>query len=341
MELSVVDLSQVPPDGTVTDAYENTVETARNAERLGYSRFWVAEHHGVNDVVAGTAPEVLLGHLAAETDSIRLGSGAVLLNHYSPFKVAEQFGVLDALAPGRIDAGLGRANAAPAVLRALDTPREVENPDEKHVEKLEAVANYLYDDFPDDHDFDTLSIPRSGENPPVPWVLGSSPSSAALAGELGLPYCFAAFLRPEAAVDSFEAYGETFRPSHLAGGVDEPTGILSVNAVCAETDEEAARLRAFSEASTERVKRGLVPPSTVSEAVDELGGVPDPTPATLDPGEWPVELSGSPETLAGVLEQLADRVGVDEVMVKHEVADHEDGLRSHELLAEGVGLTPG
>ncbi|RDI71515.1 LLM class flavin-dependent oxidoreductase [Halopelagius longus] len=341
MELSVVDLSPVPDDGTATDAYANTVEAAKQAERLGYTRFWVAEHHGMADTLAGTTPEVLLGHLAAETDSIRLGSGAVLLNHYSPFKVAEVFGALDALAPGRVDAGLGRANGSPAVDSALGTERRVENPDEDHREKVEAVVNHLYDDYPEGHAYGDLEIPRSGAAEPVPWVLGSSPSSAAIAAELGLRYCFAAFIRPQFAAHSFEEYREQFRSSPLAGGTDDPRGIVAVNAVCADTDEEAARLRAVAEASFKRMQRGVVGTTpSVEEAIDELGGVPDPTPATLDEDEWPRAISGSPETLSGLLEQLADRVGVDEVMIQHVVSDHDDALRSHELLAEGVGLDP-
>ncbi|WP_435348902.1 LLM class flavin-dependent oxidoreductase [Haloarchaeobius sp. HRN-SO-5] len=341
MELSVVDLSPVPHDGTATDAYANTVETARQAERIGFSRFWVAEHHGMATTLAGTTPEVLLGHLAAETESIRLGSGAVLLNHYSPFKVAEQFGALDALAPGRIDAGLGRANGSPAADRALETERHVENPDEDHAEKIEAVVNHLYDDYPDGHPYSDLEIPRSGADAPVPWVLGSSPSSAAIAGELGLRYCFAGFIRPQFAAYAFEEYRETFQPSRLAGGVDEPQGMIAVNAVCAETDEQAARLRAVAEASYRRMERGVVGTRpSVAEAIDELGSVPEPTPATLDSDEWPRAISGSPETLAGLLEQLAGRFDVDEVMIQHVLGDHDDALRSHELLADGVGLTP-
>ncbi|MEY7852048.1 LLM class flavin-dependent oxidoreductase [Natrarchaeobius sp. A-rgal3] len=341
MKLSAVDLSPVPRDGTAADAYANTVEAAKQAERLGFTRFWVAEHHGMTESVAGTTPEVLLGNLAAETESIRLGSGAVLLNHYSPFKVAEVFGALDALAPGRIDAGLGRANGSPAADRALGTSRRVQNPDEDHTEKIEAVVNHLYDDFPAGHAYADLEVPRSGAQPPVPWVLGSSPSSAAIAGKLGLRYCFAAFIRPEFAVRSFETYREQFRASELAGSVEEPRGMVAVNAVCAETDEEAARQRAVAEASFRRLRRGVVGTTpTVEEAIDELGGVPEPTPATLESGTWPRAISGSPETLTGLLEGLADRVGVDEVMIQYVLADHDDALRSHELLADGVGLSP-
>jgi luciferase family oxidoreductase group 1 len=340
MDLSAVDLSPVPSAGSASEAYANTVEAAQQAERLGYSRFWVAEHHDMADSIAGVAPEVLLGHLAAETDSIRLGTGAVLLNHYSPFKVAEQFGVLDSLAPGRIDAGLGRANGSPAADRALGTDRHAQNPDTDHAEKIEAVVNHLYDDYPDEHPYGDLQIPRSHEDVPVPWVLGSSPSSAKIAGKLGLPYCFAAFIRPQLATDSFETYREHFQPAALAGSVEEPQGILAVNAECAETDEEAARLRAIAEATYKRMQRGVVGTRpSIEEAIDELGGVPEPTPTRLGTDEWPRAISGSPETLASLLEQLTERVNVDEVMVQHIHSNHDDALRSHELLADGVGLT--
>lgn len=342
MDFSAVDLSPVPENGTATDAYANTVEAAQQAERLGFERFWVAEHHGMGDTLAGTTPEVLLGHLAAETDSIRLGSGAVLLNHYSPYKVAEIFGALDGLAPGRVDAGLGRANGSPASDRALGTERHVQNPDEDHAEKIEAVINHLYDEFPEEHAYSDLTVPRSGAAAPVPWALGSSTSSASIAGELGLPFCFAAFIRPQFATHAFEEYREQFQPTRLPGGVEQPQGIVAVNAVCAESDEEAARLRAVAEASYKRMQRGVVGTTpSVEEAIDELGAVPEPTPATLDSDEWPRAISGSPETLSGLLEQLGERVGVDEVMIQHVVGNHDDALRSHELLAEGVGISAG
>lgn len=340
MDLSIVDLSPVPEDETATEAYQNTLEVARQAERLGYERIWVAEHHGIGDSIAGVAPEVLLGHLASETDSIRIGSGAVLLNHYSPFKVAEQFAVLEALAPGRIDAGLGRATGPRAADDALETDTRVRNPDENHAEKIESVVKHLYDGFPEGHRYGTLDLPRSDDTVPVPWVLGSSPSSAEIAGELGLPYCFAAFIRPHLAEVSFERYRESFEESELTGGIAEPEGILAVNAVCAETDEEAARLRSVAEASFKRMERGVIGTTpSIEESIEELGGVPEPTPETLDSSEFPRSISGGPETLEGLFEQLTDRVGVEEVMIQHVVGKHEDGLRSHELLAESMGLT--
>jgi len=340
MQLSAVDLSPIPRGGTATDAYANTVDLATQAESLGFSRFWVAEHHGMGERIAGVAPEVLLGHLAGETDSIRIGSGAVLLNHYSPFKVAEQFGTLDALAPGRVDAGLGRANGPPAADDALETKRHVRDPDADHAAKIEAVVNHLYDAYPDGHAYSDLTIPASGDGPAVPWVLGSSPSSATIAGELGLRYCFAGFIRPQFAVHSFAEYRESFEASSIPGGVAQPEGMVAVNAVCAETDAAAARLRAVAEATYKRMERGeLGTTPTVEEAIDELGGVPEPTPSTLDEDEWPRAISGSPSTIAGLLEQLADRVGVEEIMLQHVLPDHDDALRSHELIADGVGLT--
>jgi luciferase family oxidoreductase group 1 len=341
MDLSVLDLSPVPDGGTAADAYANTVDVARQAERLGYSRVWVAEHHGMADAIAGTTPEVLLGHLAAETDAIRIGSGAVLLNHYSPFKVAEAFGVLDGLAPGRIDAGLGRANGSPAADRALGTDRHVENPDQDHEAKIEAVVSHLYDDYPAEHPYGDLELARSGAAEPVPWVLGSSPSSAAIAGDLGLRFCFAAFIRPMFAEAAFETYREHFQPTGLADGLEAPEGMVAVNAVCAETDEAAAKQRAVAEAVYKRMERGVVGTRPrVDEAISELGGVPEPTPSRLDADEWPRAISGRPDTLGGVLEQLAERVGVDEVMVHQSTASHDAVRRSHALLAEECSLEP-
>jgi len=340
MDLSVVDLSPIPRGGTATDAFANTVDAAEQAERLGYERFWVAEHHGMGDRLAGTTPEALLGRLAGATDSIRIGSGAVLLNHYSPFKVAESFGVLDGLAPGRVDLGLGRANGSPAADRALGTDRRVENPNEDHRERITAVVNHLYDAFPPEHPYGDLSVPGSAAGPAVPWLLGSSPSSGEIAGELGLRYCFAGFIRPGFAERAFGAYREAFDPDAAPDGLDEPKGMVAVNAVAAETDAAAARRRAPAEATYRRMRRGDLGDSmpTVDEAVDELGGEPDPTPERLDDGEWPRAISGSPETISGLLDQLADRVGVDEVMIQHAVPDHEDALASHALLAEAAGL---
>ncbi|THE65475.1 LLM class flavin-dependent oxidoreductase [Salinadaptatus halalkaliphilus] len=342
MELSLVDLAPIPEGGTATAAFEQTVERAQQAEELGYSRFWVAEHHDFTDSIASTSPEALIPHVAAKTDAIRVGSGTVLLNHYSPYKVAETFSVLDALAPGRIDLGVGRATGNPVSDLALQRDRSQRRRGGDHADKIHEVAAHIHDGFPDDHQFADLQLPRSAETVPEIWVLGSSPSSAKIAGELGLPYCFAAFIRPGPAVDAFETYREQFEPSSFGAGPDEPNGMLAVNVTCAETDEKAARLRATTEASSRLLRSGRVedlPIHSVEEAIDVLGAVPDPTPDTIEPGEWPRAISGSPSTVRNLLEQLTAQVGVDEVVIQNQLAEHENTLRSHELLADAADLS--
>lgn len=331
MDLSIVDFSRVPPGGTATDAFENTVEAAQKAERLGFKRFWVAEHHGAGDTLAGTSPEVLLGHLAAKTDSIRIGSGALLLNHYAPFAVAEQFGTLDALAPGRIDLGIGGATGSAAVSRALNTDGGVQDSDAEYDEKIESVLNYLFDDHPDDHEYSDLEIPRSGDGAPVPWILGSSPSSAELAGELGLRYCFAAFINPGDIIEAFERYREHFRPSEDSDGLKEPKTMIAVNAICAATDREASRLRAVDEASFARLAEGEL---DRTPSVESLESIPDPIPKTLELSQWPQTIAGSPETLRSLFNTLSEQVGIDEIMLQYGVTEHDVAIHSQELIAE-------
>jgi luciferase family oxidoreductase group 1 len=343
MELSVVDLAPIPEGGTAIEAFENTVERAQHAEKLGYSRFWVAEHHDFTNRIASTTPEVLIAHIAAKTADIRVGSGTVLLNHYSPYKVAETFSVLDALAPGRIDLGLGRATGNPVSDYALQEDRsQQQQHSDDHAEKINETAAHLYEGFPADHQFSDLSLARSRNDVPNVWVLGSSPSSAAIAGELGLPYCFASFIRPKPAVRAFDVYRDRFQPSSFGAGPDEPNGMLAVNVTCADTDQEAARRRATTEASRQRLQRGNTdepPIRSAEEAIEELGGVPDPTPPDLQPGDWPRQISGSPSTVRNLLEQMTTQVDVDKIIVQNQIADPENVLHSHKLIAEAFDLS--
>ena len=341
MELSILDLAPIPPDGTATEAFERTVERARHAESLGYSRFWVAEHHDFPNRLASVAPEALIPHVAAKTEGIRVGSGTVLLNHYSPYKVAETFSVLDALAPGRIDCGLGRATGSPARDRALQADRSSRPRVDDHEEKIEEVAAHLYDGFEAGHPFADLDLPRSPDTVPEVWVHGSSESSAEIAGKLGLRYCFAAFIRPQWAVDAMEAYHDAFQPSEIGAGPGEPVGTIAANVTCAPSDEEAARLRALTEASRQRLRRGEIdrPPfRSVEEAIDELGSVPDPIAEPIEPGQWPRAISGSPDTLRSILEAMADQTGAEGFVIQSQFADVDAERRSRELLAEAFEL---
>ena len=258
--------------------------------------------------------------------------------------MAETFGVLDALAPGRIDCGLGRANGSPLSDFALQADRSQQHRGANdQEEKIHEVAAHLYDGFSEGNQFGQLDVPRAADTGPEMWVLGSSPSSAAVAGKLGLRYCFAAFIRPEPAVEAFETYREQFQPSSFGAGPDEPRGMIATNVTCAETDEEAARRRATTEASRRRLQRGALdqpPIRSADEAVEELGGVPDPTPTDIEPGAWPRAISGSPTTVREILETMTEQAGVEDVVIQNQIADPANVLESHERLADAFDLTP-
>ena len=340
MRLSMVDLSPVPPGGTAIDAFADTVDLARRAEAWGYSRFWVAEHHGAGGGNAGSNPEVLIARVAAETERIRVGSGTVLLNHYSPFKVAETFRVLHAMSPDRIDLGLGRANGLPVVDYAMQRDRSRIQQVDDYAEQVAEVMGWLDAAFPDDHPFSQVRIVPGVPGNPQPWVLGSSPSSAVLAGRLGLRYCFAGFINPRAAVTAAQTYREHFTPSPFADGVQEPHVGLGINVSCADTDADGDRLRSTVEVFYRRLRRGDLPSGplpTPNEAVAELGGVPAPSDVT--PGSWPQHISGSPDTVRGMLQIMAADLGATEIVLQDMIARRSDRLRSYQLLAEVFELS--
>ncbi len=336
MDLSIVDLAPVRRGQSATEAFRDTLDLANVAADVGYKRFWVAEHHGMADSVASATPEVLIAHLAARTEGIRVGSGTVLLNFYSPFKVAETFSTLDGLTPGRIDLGLGRATGLPAADHALRAGAPHQDPEMDHGEKIEAVAKHLAGAFPDDHAYSDITLPRSAADAPEIWVLGSSPMSARIAGELGFPYAFAAFIRPELARSAFETYHDSFEASRWDLGREEPHGMLAINAACASTDDAAARLRAHAEATYQRLARGARggPALTLEESLDEIGGVPEPTPVSVIDEDWPRSVSGSPETLRTILTGMAEEVGARELMLQPSISDPDERARCDELLAE-------
>src|SRR5579862_9171854 len=209
MRLSVLDQSPIPEGSTGADALHNTLDLAMLADELGYHRYWVAEHHG-GPMLASASPEVLIGPIASATQSIRVGSGGVMLPHYSPFKVAETFTILAALYPGRIDLGLGRAAGTdPLTTFALQRDRRQAAPDDFPQQLAELLA-YFEDRLPPDHPFAALARVLPGRpNVPEPWLLGSSGQSALWAAELGLPYAFADFINPGGA-DITKLYRERF-----------------------------------------------------------------------------------------------------------------------------------
>src|SRR5436305_550663 len=252
MRLSALDQSPIPDGSTGADALRNTLDLAVLCDELGYHRYWVAEHHG-GPMLASASPEALIGPIAAATREIRVGSGGVMLPHYSPLKVAETFTILAALFPGRIDLGLGRAPGTdPLTMFALQRDRRQAAPDDFPQQLAELLA-YFEDALPSDHPFRRLAGTLPGR-PEVPatWLLGSSPQSAIWAGQLGLPYAFADFINPGGA-DIARVYRERFAPERELAG---PRTAIAAWVLCAPTDEEAEHLATSSRMTLTLLRRG-------------------------------------------------------------------------------------
>jgi luciferase family oxidoreductase group 1 len=307
--LSVLDQSPIPAGSSEGDALRNSLELARLADRLGYHRYWLAEHHGTPGL-ACHSPEVMIGPVAGATSRIRVGSGGVMLPHYSPLKVAESFLMLSGLYPGRIDLGIGRAAGTSArVAHALQRDRRHPPPDDFHEHLVELLG-------------------LIGANGPAPYLLGSSPQSAVWAAELGLPYVFADFINP--AGEPYAAfYRQQFAPSaHNA----KPRVAVCAWAVCADTDEEAQRISLSARMMMLLLFRGqLIPVPPVEQALEFLRheGVPLET----LPAHRRI-IAGSPNVVRKALESLAEDYGADEVFVVNILYDHPARLRSYELLAQ-------
>ncbi|SJN10779.1 Luciferase-like monooxygenase [Leucobacter sp. 7(1)] len=337
MRLSVVDLGIVAPNTDESQALAGSVQFARDVEALGYHRIWFAEHHA-SRMGASHHPELLIAAAGAQTTRIRVGSGAVLMNHYSAFKVAEMFRQLEAMYPGRVDLGMGRATAGPVLDMALQRDRE--HPAQAdHTQQLAETLAWLHNDFPPEHPFGTVQLMPSVPHLPHTWLLGSSPSGSNLAAGLGIGYTFAGFINPAGAAPALRHYREQFRPRGY--GLDEPRAILSVNVTVGETAAEAARLVSSPKAYYARVGSGdvssLIPAADV--AVRELTQAWRDQPTSIVDGQWPQFVAGSPSQVRATIEQMVEESGADEVMVQSMVPDPGERLRSHELLAEALGVT--
>ena len=336
MRLSVLDQSPVPEGSTGADALANTLDLARLTDGLGYHRYWLAEHHG-GPSLAGPSPEALIGPVAAATSRIRVGSGGVMLPHYSPFKVAETFSVLAGLFPGRIDLGIGRASGTdPITTFALQRDRRTAGPDDFPQQLAELFAHYD-GTFPADHPFARLgrTLPGGDEQPEV-WLLGSSPQSAIWAGQLGLPYAFADFINPDGAPAAARS-----REDFVASpGLATPRVAVAVWAVCADTDEEAQRLAASGRMTLTLLRQGrLIPVPPPETALRFLESQSPPTRDTSGAGPGRRGVIGSPETVRAGLEEVASRYGAEEVIVVTITWDHAARRRSYELIAEACGIT--
>jgi luciferase family oxidoreductase group 1 len=332
--LSVLDQSPIRAGGTAAQAIAETVALAQACERWGYRRYWVAEHHS-SEGLAGTAPEVLIARLAAATSAMRIGSGGVMLSHYSALKVAEAFRVLEALYPGRIDLGIGRApgsdyktaialQAGPGAAGIEYFPNQVQD-----------VLAFVADALPADHPFAGIHAQPRGPSAPDPWLLGSSDGSAAIAAHFGTAFSFAHFITDMAGPEIMQAYRDHFRPSRWRAA---PEGSIGVFVLCAESEDEANRLALSRDLSRLRLEQGRFGPlPSVEEAV-----------AYPYSGEERARIAynrrrqvvGDPRQVKEKLLEFGAAYGVDEFVVVSICYDFAARLRSYELLADAFGLQP-
>ncbi len=320
--LSVLDQSPVSEGSTGADALRNSIDLARHTDALGYERYWIAEHHGT-PMLASAAPEVLIAEIAAATSRIRVGSGGVMLPHYSPLKVAEVFSMIASLHPGRIDLGIGRAPGTdPHTMFALQRDRRQAAPDD-FPEQLAELLALLEDDLPPDHPFARLTALPGGPERPEVWLLGSSPQSAIWAAELGLPYSFADFINPRGA-ELAHLYRDRFQPSARR---DTPWVAAAVSTICAETDEEAERLASSARMAIALMHAGqLIPVPPVEKALAFFAEHDVPPTGRR-------AVVGSPETVRTELERVARAYGADELMLVTITHSHDARRHSYELVA--------
>jgi luciferase family oxidoreductase group 1 len=336
LRLSVLDQSPITAGSTAAAAVDATIALAQTADRHGYHRFWVAEHHA-SPMLAGCAPEVLIGPIARATERIRVGSGGIMLPHYSPFKVAEWFRLLSALAPGRIDLGLGRAPGTDGLTSfALQRDRRQRSPDDFTNQLAELLA-YLDDTLPADHPFAKLpqTLPSGGAGSPDPWLLGSSPDSAYWAAEVGLPYCVADFINPNGAPLA-QVYRENFRPSARLAA---PYVMVAVWALAAETEEEARRLAAPAKMVNHHFVRGqLIPVPSTEDAVAWLERNATDRPAGDRGDRRRRMIRGTPAAVRQGIEAAAAEYGADEVMLVNIMSDQPARRHGYALVADAFAL---
>lgn len=338
MKLSIVELATVSPGSDVETALEDAIVTTQHAEAHGFERVWFAEHHGGASAGSST-PEVLIAAAGARTSTIRIGSGTVLLNNYSPYKVAETFQVLEALYPGRIDLGLGRATSGQIIDAALLQVRSA-RPADDHPERLAEVLAWLNDSFPADHPFSSQPLMPTVEHRPEPWLLGSSPDGSNLAAELGIRYCFAGFINPNSAAGALRNYRDRFAPG-LAGET-KPRAMLAVNVTVGEDESDARRMVSSAKGFYAKLGRdgagALIP--TPEQALRETPPELLAEPTVIEDGFWPRFVAGDADQVKATLDQMVEESGADELMIQNLIADPDDRRASHARLAAMFELSP-
>lgn len=320
---SVLDLAGVIEGYTIADTFNNSVSLAQHAEKLGYNRYWLAEHHNMISV-ASSATSVLIGHIAGHTKTIRVGSGGIMLPNHTPLIIAEQFGTLATIYPDRIDLGLGRAPGTDQ-LTAFEIRGERFHSPQNFPQDVRKLQQYLGDD---NYDSRVRAIPGEGTNVPI-WILGSSTESAHLAASYGLPYAFASHFAPTHFFEAIQIYRQNFRPSEV---LQKPYVLSCVNVVAADTDQEAERLSTslkmlFMGIVTNK-RRLLQPP------VDSMEGIWSDIEEAAVEQMLDFTFIAGPQKLKAQLQSFVNHTQIDELMVTSHIYDHQARLRSYEIVAE-------
>jgi luciferase family oxidoreductase group 1 len=324
--LSVLDLAPICEGSDASSALRNSLDLARRAEALGYKRFWLAEHHGMPGI-ASAATSVVMAHVAQGTSRIRIGAGGIMLPNHAPLVIAEQFGTLEALFPGRIELGIGRAPGTdPMTSRALR--RTLTGDIDDFPNDVVELMGYFGPPKPGR----ILAVPGAGSNVPV-WILGSSLYGAQLAAALGLPYAFASHFAPQQLHHALEIYRAEFRPSPQ---LDKPYAMAGFNVIAADTDEEARFLATSLEQAVVNLRSGR--PGKLPKPRRDLSW--NPAERMILEQFFTCSAVGSPETVRRGLEEFAERTKVDEIIVAGQVFDHAARLRSYEIAAQAMGSTP-
>ena len=326
-QLSVLDLVPVTEGSTPADALAASTELVRHVEKLGYKRHWVAEHHNMAGI-ASSAPAVVIAHLAASSETIRVGSGGVMLPNHQPLVVAEQFGTLDALHPGRIDLGIGRAPGtdqmtAAALRRSMDPLSDEDLP-----KQLGELLGFFSGEWASGHPYSNITaVPGQGNQPEI-WLLGSSGYTAQVAGLMGMPYSFAHHFSAQNTLPAIELYRKRFEPSEYLA---EPRVMVAVGVICAETDEQARWLAGPSRLAFSRLRSGRPGrfPSPEEAAAHDFTPDEESVISSIAKGH----ILGSPETVKARLDELVEATGADELMISTMVYDPADRLRSYDLVA--------
>ncbi|MEJ5079916.1 LLM class flavin-dependent oxidoreductase [Ochrobactrum sp. MYb379] len=323
--LSVLDLSPVPEGSDAGQSLRNTLELAQQAEKLGFTRYWLAEHHNMPGI-ASAATSVVIGHVAAGTSTIRIGAGGIMLPNHSPLVIAEQFGTLASLFPGRIDLGLGRAPGTDQ-MTAHALRRNLESSANDFPRDVVELLNYFK---PADPAQRVQAVPGAGLNVPV-WILGSSLFGAQLAAMLGLPYGFASHFAPADMERAVDLYRERFEPSEY---LQKPYVMLGLNVIAADTDEEAhhlftSQLQAFVNLRSGRPGKLPAPVAGYQEQLD-------PSAQALVRQMLSCRVVGGPETVDKGIREFAERTGADELMVTGMIYDHQKRLRSYEIVSNSM-----